>query len=137
MKPVDTFAEIVRGWVDQSFDTSFRFVRHRRPDGEFEVSVRPPRGSEAGRLVIFTSRGDLWVRFAPPNMCYAVESRRELVSIVRQLVSERALFVVTYRRRKWTETTIVPRTSSLDLAHGETAHVVSWSGRFDRIVRMP
>ena len=97
IRQTNTFAELVRGWVTQSFRASPTFVRHRRSDGEFEASVRAPRGSKARALVVSTWRGDLWVRFGLPNAFYGVESRSELAFVVRALVSERALFVVTYQ----------------------------------------
>src|SRR6185436_5843846 len=119
------FAELVKGWIDRSFRTSPAFVRHRRQDGEFEASVRAPRGSKAGHLVVFTYRGDCWVRFSPPNMCYSVDSREELVSIVRQLLSERAMFVVSYRDGAWRGTTLLRRGTVHKVRRGELAHVVS------------
>ena len=134
--PQNTFAEIVQGWVGQIFRTSPIFVRRRRPDGEFEASVRAPRGSKARNLVICTWRGDLWVRFGPPNLLYSVDSRKELAFVVRQLLSERALFVVRYRDGEWTETTLVARGTSPKVVRGEVAHVVSWTGRFDRTIEL-
>jgi len=133
----NTFAEIVKGWIDQSFRTSPAFVRHRRQDGEFEASVRAPRGSKAGHLVVFTYRGDLWVRFSPPNMCYSVDSRGELVSIVRQLLSERALFIACYRDGAWSGTTLVRRGTVPKVKRGEVAHVVSWTGQYDETIGFP
>src|SRR4030095_3498766 len=123
----NTFAEVVQGWVAQSFRASPTFVRHRRSDGEFEASVRAPRGSKVRALVISTWRGDLWVRFAPPNAFYGVESRSELAFIVRQLLSECALFVVTYRGHVWSGTPVVTRRKSPEVKRGEKAHVLSWT----------
>jgi hypothetical protein len=133
----NTFAEIVQGWIGRSFRTSPAFVRHRRHDGEFEASVRAPRGSKAGHLVVFTYRGDLWVRFSPPNMCYSVDNRGELASIVRQLLSERALFMVSYRNGAWSGTTLILKGTVPKLRRGEVAHVVSWTGRYDETISLP
>jgi hypothetical protein len=133
----NTFAELVQDWVDRSFRKSPVFVRHRRQDGEFEASLRAPRGSKAGHLVIFTYRGDLWVRFSPPNMCYSVDNRAELVSIVRQLLSERALFMVSYRDAAWSGTTLIRRGIVPKPKRGEVAHVVSWTGRYDETISLP
>ena len=127
----NTFASVVEGWVHASFPVSPKFVRRRKPDGEFEAFLRAPKGSRAGYLVIYTWRGDLWVRFNPPNMSYPVESRREMSSIVRQLLGDRALFVVTYSGDAWRGTTLIRRNVVPKLRRGEAAHVVSWSGRFD------
>lgn len=132
----NTFAKLVQGWVSQSFQTRPTFVRRRRPDGEFEASAHAPRGSKARNLVISTWRGDLWVRFGPPNLFYSVDSRKELAFVVRQLLSERALFVVRYRDGEWTGTTLVTRGTSPKLVRGEVAHVVSWTGRFDRTIEL-
>ena len=134
MQQVNTFAELVQGWVNRSFRKSPVFVRHRRQDGEFEASLRAPRGSKAGHLVVITYRGDLWVRLSPPNMCYSVDSRGELASIVRQILTERALFVASYRDDAWTGTTLVRRGAVPKLRRGEVAHVVSWTGRYDETI---
>jgi len=128
----NTFALVVQGWIEKSFPTVPKFVGRLKPDGEFEAVLRAPRGSRAGYLVVHTSRGDLWVRFNPPHMSYPVDSRREMTSIVRHLVAERALFLVTYRGDAWSGTTLVRRNVVPTLRRGEVAHIVSWSGRFDK-----
>jgi hypothetical protein len=52
--------------------------------GDLEVAVPAPNGSNAGHLIIFTTKeNDIWMRFAPPRMCYAVESESEMLEIVR------------------------------------------------------
>ena len=130
----NTFAEVVQGWVNQSFRSSPAFVRRLRQDGEFEAVVRAPRGSKAGCLTIFTSHGNLWVRFNPPNMCYPIESRSELALVVRQLVAARAFFVVTYRDAVWRGTTLLRKGMVPKVSRGEVAHLTSWTARFDRIL---
>jgi hypothetical protein len=127
----NTFGLVVQEWVRRSFPSKPRFTTRFKNGGEFEAFLRAPRGSQAGALVIFTFQGDLWVRFSPPQMCYAVDSRAEMASIVRQLVSDKALFVTTHRANEWTGTMLLRRGSSPKLRRGETARVVSWSGRFD------
>jgi hypothetical protein len=125
-----TFAKVVESWIDRTFPT-LRFVRRRRRDGEFEAFIRAPRGSQAGYLIVFTHGGDLWVRFNQPNVCYAVESLAELASVVRGLVSERVLFMVTYRRGAWSGTTLIRRGVVPRTARSGTARLVSWTGRYD------
>jgi hypothetical protein len=102
-------------------------------DGDLEVAVPAPDGSHAGHLVVFTDRGeDLWVRFSPPHTCYSLDDEDEMVSIVRQLLREEALFVVTRKNGEWSGTTLVRPGSAPSLEDGEVAHVVSWSGRLDQ-----
>ena len=67
-------------------------------------------------------------------MCYPVEGRAEMRQVVRALLSERALFVTTYRREKCEGVTLVPRAQSPRVRSGLVAHVVSWSGRYDRVI---
>ena len=55
---LNTFAEIVKGWIAQSFKTT-PFVVRRRDEDELEAYVRAPRGSRAQALVIYTDRGNL------------------------------------------------------------------------------
>ena len=127
----NTFGLVVREWLRRSFPSKPQFTTRFKKNGEFEAFLRAPRGSQAGALVIFTFQGDLWVRFNPPQMCYSVDSRAEMVSIVRQLLSDKALFVTTHRGNEWTGTTLLRRGSSPKLRRGETARIISWSGRFD------
>ena len=83
--------------------------------------------------MILTFQGDLWVRFNPPHMCYAVDSRAEMTSIVRQLLSDKAVFVTTHRGNEWTGTTLLRPGTSPKLGRGETVRMISWSGRFDAL----
>ena len=100
--------------------------------GKLEFSVPAPKGSKAGHLVVFNDRDTLWVRFSPPYMCYLVDDEDEMVSIVKQLIRDEAIFRVVTKDGEWVESTLVkpqqqpaPRTS-------ETVKLVSWTGRLDR-----
>ena len=132
---VNTFAEVVNGWVEVGFRSPLRFTRRRRRDGEFEAVVRAPQGSNAGSLAIVTSQGDLWVRFTKPNMWYPVDSREELLLVVRHLLKERALFATTYRGNAWRGVTLVPKGQSPRARRGQVVRVVSWSGRYDTTLK--
>lgn len=130
----NTFAALVEHWVDRGFRGTPAFVRKRRTDGEFEAFVKAPRGAMAGRLVIVTCQGNLYVRLGPPHTFYPVGTLRELVSVVRHIVSERAVFALTYKDDVWTGTTLINRGDQPSVRRGEVAYVVSWSGRCDRRV---
>jgi hypothetical protein len=129
----NTFAKIVQRWVEQSFPSWAPYVEDRE-DGEFEVAFPAPKDSKAGHLRIFTFRGDLWVRYNPPRMCYPIDNRAELLSIVRQLLKDKVLFVNTYRRKKWVGGTLTRRGVAPRVEPGEFAQVVSWSGKYDAIL---
>src|SRR5262249_45359900 len=102
---------------------------------DLEVAVPAPSGSKAGHLIVFTNNGeDLWVRFSPPSMCYAVDNEKELLWIIDQLLSGEASFVTTWRGNQWTGTTLVKAGQQPGLEPGEVAHVVSWTGLDDRVV---
>lgn len=126
----NTFARLVQTWVEQAWPSWAKHVQ-RREDGEFEVAVPAPVESRAGHLRVFTSQGDLWVRYSPPRMCYPIDSRAELLSIVRQLLRDKVFFVNTYRGKKWTGGTLTRRGVKPQVQRGEVAEVVSWSGKFD------
>ena len=133
----NTFAELVARWVERGFRRVPQFTRQRSADGEYDAFVRAPRGAAADVLSIVTYRGDLWVRLGPPHTFYPVKSRQELVSVVRHLLSDRALFVVTYKDTVWTETALTTRGVRPTLRRGEVAYVLSWSGRFDERLEGP
>jgi hypothetical protein len=134
MKTTNTFAEIVAGWATALLRRHPGFSCARRQDGELVASVEAPAGAVSGRLVVLTEKGNLWVRFAPPHMCYIVDTRAELSSIVKGLLSERLVFVVVHRGRTWRATTLIRRGALPQVRRGEIATIVSWSGRHDRKV---
>lgn len=104
-------------------------------NGDLECAVPAPPGSSAGHLVVFTARGEnLWVRYSPPQMCYALDDEDEMLSIVRQLLHDEALFVATRNGTDWTGTTLIRPGDIPHVEPGEIAQVVSWSGKLDRVV---
>jgi hypothetical protein len=107
-------------------------------DDDLEAAVPAPIGSNAGHLIIFTARGeDLWLRFSPPSMCYSVDDESEMVYVIRELVAERVFFVVVMRGDEWAGTSLIRREEPGDLPQLEpdqVAHIVSWSGKYDRTI---
>jgi hypothetical protein len=104
-------------------------------EGDLEVAVPAPAGSNAGHLVVFTDQGErVWVRFSPASMSYRVEGDDEMVSVIAELMSERAVFVTTWRGDRWTGTALVRAEQEPALAAGESARIVSWTGGLDRVV---
>jgi hypothetical protein len=115
-----------------------RFAKHMQvlPRGHFEAHIRAPRASHAGALVCFSARrGAIWLRFAPPRAFYKIDTERELFEVVRGLLTSKVLFVLLSKKRRWSGTTLVNRGTRPTLAPGESARVLSWSGRFDTRVR--
>jgi hypothetical protein len=105
-----------------------------RAEGDVELYIPAPAGSEAGALVVSTARGEaIWIRFAPPQMSYAVDNEDELLTIVNALLDDRVMFVhITDARNEWAGTTLVAGDAAVSLETGQKATVRSWSGRFDR-----
>ena len=101
-------------------------------DGELEFAVPAPAGSDAGHLVVFTYGNDLWVRFSPPRMRYAIDDEDEMVSIIRQLTADEAVFKVITKGDEWVETTLMRPHDKCEPIPGHSVRCVSWSGRFDR-----
>jgi hypothetical protein len=97
--------------------------------GDLELAVPAPRGSRAKHLVIFTARGqDTWIRYAPPRMCYCVETEDEMRAVVGALLRDDAFFVVVNSGDAWIETTLLRPREEPVLAEGQVANVISWSG---------
>jgi hypothetical protein len=114
-----------------------RFGRTLRtlPGGDFEAFVPAPRGSNAGSLVCRSRGADVWVRFGPPRTFYSVDTPRELLTIVEGLLADELLFVLLFTNRKWSGTTLVRRGHRPPQDPGESARLLSWSGRHDRRLR--
>jgi hypothetical protein len=103
--------------------------------GDLEVAVPAPVGSRAGHLVIFTARGqDIWLRFAPPFMCYSVESTEEMESVLHALLSDDAFFVAVTNGDSWVETGLYRPGQEPVLQEGHVANAVSWTGHHDKVV---
>jgi hypothetical protein len=70
-------------------------------------------------------------------MCYPVNDEAEMLSVIQQLLAETALFAVVMCGDEWTGTTLIRRGESGELPRlgpNQVAHVVSWSGKYDRII---
>ena len=115
---------------DELFDTC--------GEGDLELAIPAPVGSNAVHLVVFTAKGkDLWIRFSPPSMCYSVDDETEMLDVIDQILAETALFAVVMRGDKWVGTTLIRRSVSTDipqLGPNEVAHIVSWSGNYDETI---
>jgi hypothetical protein len=100
--------------------------------GDLEIAIPAPAGSNAGHLVVFTNDCDIWVRFAPPRMSYAVESEGEMSSIVDRLLADQVVFIVTMHDDDWVETALARPGEEPESKQGQTAQIVSWTGIHDR-----
>jgi transposase len=88
--------------------------------------------------LVCQARGDdVWVRLGPSRACYSVDSPRELVNVIAALMRDDAHFVLLSKQRKWSGTTLVPRGARPAQRVGESARIISWSGKFDRRLRAP
>ena len=102
--------------------------------GDLEVAIPAPEGSNAGHLVVSTNNADIWIRFAPPRMCYAVESEGEMFRIISALLEDQVVFIVTMQGDEWVETKLARAGEQSELKRGQTAQIVSWTGIHDRIL---
>lgn len=114
-----------------------QFQRHLcvLSNGDFETYITASRTSKAGALVCLSRGSDVWVRFAPPRAVYAVDSTKELVAIVEQLLNNELVFVLLSKQRKWSGTTLSRRGDRPVQGADESARLISWSGKFDRYIR--
>lgn len=106
-------------------------------NGDFDASIPSPRRSKARALVCQARGDDVWVRLGPPRTFYFVDSPRELVDVVAALLRDDAHVVVLSKQRQWSGTTLLSRGARPAQDAGESARVISWSGKFDRRLRAP
>ena len=130
----NTFAQLVATWIRADIPQCESVVRFGA-DGELKVVLPAPRGSRAGELIILTDKGNLWIGLGVRDALYAIDSRRELASVAKQLLNDRVLFVVTHKGQSWIETTLIRRGRRRSPKSGETVQLVSWSGGFDQLHR--
>jgi hypothetical protein len=130
----NVLAQKVKTAILSQFPEWDRYV-HIQDGGDIEIEVPAPKGSNAGNLIILTAKGrDIWIRYGPAYMSYAVDDEIELVNITKQLLSEEASFVVILENEKWIETTLIKSEQTPTLKPGQSARVVSWLGTYDREV---
>jgi hypothetical protein len=102
---------------------------------DLEVAVPAPQGSNAGHLIISTAEGkDIWLRFSPPCMFYAIDDLDEMLAVIKSLLTEEVCMVAITEGDDWAETTLIARGQKISLEPGQTAQFVSWSGSHDKIL---
>jgi hypothetical protein len=57
-------------------------------DGELEFVIPAPSRSTVGHLVAFSSYNPFWVRYSPPNTCYPADDENELVSLIKNQMTD-------------------------------------------------
>jgi len=103
-----------------------------RENGDFEAEI-PASPSSAARVLVCLSNGaDVWIRIGPRRALYSIDSTKELVSILGALLRDEVHFVLCAKAGRWSGTTLVQRGFLPAQSAGESARIVSWSGRFDR-----
>jgi hypothetical protein len=105
-------------------------------EGEMEFALPAPAGSKAGHLIALSHKDQLWVRFAPPSCCYPVDDEMELVSLIRMLIADEAVFKVVTKGDEWIETTLAMTSETSESEPGQTIKLVSWSAKHDRVNAM-
>jgi hypothetical protein len=104
-------------------------------DGELEFALPAPSGSTADHLVAFSQENQLWVRFSPPYLCYAVDDENEMVSIIRGLTEDKIVFKLTMKGDEWVETTLAKPPETTESCSERAVRLISWSGKHDRLLR--
>ena len=104
--------------------------------GDFRTHIRAPKGSNVYGLQVCTARSgeDTWIQFGVPNAFYDASTERDLIKIVKGLMSNRLRFALKEKNGKWNFTTLVEKRGSLVLHRGETGKIFSWSGAKDEIL---
>ena len=64
-------------------------------------------------------------------MSYLADDENELVSLIRQLTTDKILFKVTMKGDEWVETTLATPEEKTEPIPGHSVRYVSWSGKFD------
>jgi hypothetical protein len=64
-------------------------------------------------------------------MCYSVENESEMLDIIRRLLADEIVFVVTTLGDEWVETTLARAGEGPRLNQGQAARIVSWTGIHD------
>lgn len=128
---LNNFSRHIATKILEKYPTWKRWCRVRE-SGALEVAVPAPKGSNAGALVVLTTDdNDIWIRFAPPRMFYSLDDDKEMLHILKKLLTDQILFVVVMEKEQWVETTLIPRYGKPVLKKEQTATVLSWHGNFD------
>ena len=134
MKKIDQLNPLARRMADTLFVAFPSFARRLEviAKGDFRTHIRAPKGSKAYGLRVCTLNGeDTWVQFGVQYAWYPVDTEKELLEIVRGLLTDRLKFAVKERHGKHTWTTLVRKAEDLAVKRGEVAKILSWSGTKD------
>lgn len=96
--------------------------------------IDKPSETEAkiGGLIIQTTQDDnLWVRIYHSFSAYSVDNLEELISIIKGVLSDDILWVISFNEEAWYETTLIENMEQLEIEPGIVYNVFSWSGNLD------
>lgn len=138
MRKLDRLNPQARRMAEALLDAVPQFRRHLEvlEHGDFRTHIRAPKGSNVYGLQVCTARNgeDTWIQFGVANALYDAESPKQLLKIVRGLMSDRLKFALKEKKGKWVYTTLVQKAGDLAVRRGETGKIHSWSGTKDKTV---
>ncbi|MSR64926.1 MAG: hypothetical protein EXS18_03995 [Verrucomicrobiae bacterium] len=136
MRKLDQLNPRARRMVQALLDAfpQFRSRLEVLEHGDFRTHICAPKGSKVFGLRVCTARGgeDAWIQFGVPNAFYDADSAKQLLKIVRGLISDRLKFALKEKNGKWVYTTLVRKSGDVVLGRGETGKMFSWSGTKDK-----
>jgi hypothetical protein len=100
--------------------------------GDLRAVLLAPKGSNTrGVRVTTRGRGDIFIQFSKPNAFCFVDNARELISILKGLMSDRLRLTTIDRNGRWALTFLLRPKEIVYLKQGDDCRVYSWSGNKD------
>jgi hypothetical protein len=136
MRKIDKLNPVARNMADALFGAFPRFQHQFEVvgKGDLRVSIPAPKGSKVHGLRVVTVNGeDTFVQLGVPDVFCLIDSKKELLQILKGLFADRLRFGMNSRRGKWTSTCILRGPEGLVLKRGEVGMIYSWTGAKDQI----
>jgi hypothetical protein len=95
------------------------------------VLLAPESSSTRGVRVTTRGQGDIFIQFSKPNAFCFIDNARELIAILKGLMSDRLRLATIDRNGRWALTFLLRPREIVYLKQGDDCRVYSWSGDKD------
>jgi len=100
-----------------------------------ELDVSASNNALIGGLVIQTTEDNsIWIRNYHPFSGNSCDTIQEMIKVILGVLSDQILWVTGFKSDEWFETTLINEINDLQTEKGIRYQILSWSGKFDKVV---
>lgn len=112
------------------------FEKYGNPNSDhLEIDIYSDKESLIGGLIIQTTENkDIWLRNYHPYSSLVMDNVKELIDILKGVLSDDLVWLTSMKGEAWIETKLVNHYNDLVTEKGITYNVLSWSGLRDNVI---